>query len=99
MKEIHNEYTDRLAKAVASLKSTEECYAFLEDLCTIKELQEMSQRLEVARLLDKGMSYQKISENTNASSTTISRVKRCLDYGSGGYEKALKALNEDEEAV
>ena len=95
MKELHNEYTDRLVQAILSLGSPEDCYDLLDDLCTIKELKEMSQRLEVARLLDRGLSYQKISELTNASSTTISRVKRCLDYGSGGYERALAALKED----
>ena len=95
MKELHNEYTDRLVQAILSLGSEEECYALLEDLCTIKERKEMSQRLEVARLLDQGLSYQKISELTSASSTTISRVKRCLDYGAGGYERALAALKED----
>ena len=96
MKELHNEYTDRLVQAILSLGSPEDCYDLLDDLCTIKELKEMSQRLEVARLLDRGLSYQKISELTNASSTTISRVKRCLDYGSGGYERALAALKEAE---
>ncbi|MBP5225502.1 MAG: hypothetical protein J6Z38_07990 [Lachnospiraceae bacterium] len=96
VKELHSAYTDRLMKAVLALENEEQCYALFEDLCTIKELKEMSQRLEVARLLNKGCSYQKVSELTNASSTTISRVKRCLDYGSGGYGCALAALAEED---
>ena len=97
MVELHSEYTDRLVQVILSLENKEQCYALFEDLCTVKEVKEMSQRLEVARLLSQGMSYQKVSEITNASSTTISRVKRCLDYGSGGYERALKELEAEHE--
>ena len=89
MKGIHSEAADRLFETILKLRTVDECYDFFEDLCTVKEIKDMSQRLEVAVLLDKGLSYQKVSELTNVSSATISRVKRCLDYGSGGYVKAL----------
>ena len=92
MKDIHSESTDRLFQAMLGLKSVEECYDFFEDLCTVKEIRDMSQRLEIACLLDKGLSYQKVAELTNVSSATISRVKRCLDYGAGGYTKAIERM-------
>ena len=95
MKEIHSESTDRLFKAILKLETVEECYALFEDLCTFKEIKDMSQRLEVACLLDKGLSYTKVSDLTNVSSATISRVKRCLDYGTGGYAKAIAELEEN----
>ena len=96
MKGIHSEAADRLFETILKLKTVDECYDFFEDLCTVKEIKDMSQRLEVAVLLDKGLSYQKVSELTNVSSATISRVKRCLDYGSGGYTRAIKAMEDKE---
>ena len=85
---------DRLFEAILTLHSVEECSAFFEDLCTIKELKDISQRLEVARLLDKDMNYQEVANRTGVSSTTISRVKRCLEYGSGGYRIVLDRTEE-----
>ena len=85
MHHFQSEAVDRLFDAVLSLKDREECYNFFEDVCTIKEVQDMSQRLEAARLLARGESYQRISEETGVSAATISRVSRCLNYGSGGY--------------
>ena len=82
--------TDRLFKAILSLENIEECYAFFEDACTIKEIIDISQRMEVARLLAEKKSYQAISEQTGVSSATIGRVSRCLLYGSGGYKTALE---------
>ena len=93
IKELRSENTDRLFKALMTLENTEEFYDFFEDLCTVKELKDMSQRFEVACLLNDGMSYQKVSELTNVSSATISRVKRCLEYGSGGYTKAIERIS------
>ena len=90
-----NEVTDRLCKAILSLKSEEECYAFLDDACTVKELIEIAQRLEVARLLSEKKSYQAITAETGVSSATIGRVNRCLLYGSGGYRTALERLGEE----
>ena len=97
MVELHSKNTDRLFQVILALENMDQCYELFEDLCTVKELKEISQRLEVARLLSKGLSYQKVSEMTNASSATISRVKRCLDYGTGGYGKALKIIGTENE--
>ncbi len=89
MNPLHTEATDNLFRAILELKTIEECYAFFEDICTIKEVQDMSQRLEVATLLLAGQSYVQISAKTGASTATIGRVNKCLNYGSGGYRKAL----------
>jgi TrpR-related protein YerC/YecD len=78
-------------EAVMSLKSQEECRVFFEDICTIKELQSLYQRFRVACLLDSGSNYLEVSDTTGASSATISRVNRCLNYGSG-YRMALDNL-------
>ena len=79
----------RLYKAILALETEEDCISFFEDICTIKELQDISQRLEVAFMLHEGKNYQEISALTGASTATISRVKKCLVYGSGGYRKAV----------
>ena len=94
----HNERYDRLFEAVLTLRSPEECYRFFEDICTIRELQDLAQRMDVARMLDRGASYQRTIEATGASSATISRVKRCLDYGAGGYRLILDRLDNREAA-
>ena len=86
--------TDALFRSILALESMEECYQYFEDLCTMKEIRDLSQRLEVAKLLDGGSSYQKAGEATGASSATIGRVKRCLNYGSGGYRLLLDRLKE-----
>ena len=83
-----------LFEAVLSLESVDECAAFFDDVCTIKEVQDLSQRYAVARLLDKGEKYQSIEEATGASTATISRVNKCLTYGSGGYRAVLKKASE-----
>ncbi len=80
-------------EAVLQLQTPEECRAFFEDVCTIKEMQSMFQRMRVACLLDSGNNYVEVSEATGASSATISRVDRCLNYG-GGYRSALDNLKE-----
>lgn len=92
----HNDSTDELCEAILSLKNREECYAFFEDICTIKELLEMSQRLSVAKLLSRGMSYSQISQKTGVSTATISRISRCIEYGSGGYKMIIERLQEGE---
>ena len=89
MSVIRSRETDRLFETLLRLESVEECYELFEDLCTIKELQDMAQRLEVAALLDEGMKYQAVAEKTGVSSATISRVNKCLQYGSGGYRRAI----------
>lgn len=94
----HNRQTDGLCEALLTLKSREECYAFLEDVCTIKEVLDMSQRLAVAKLLDKGQSYSAVSRETGASTATISRVSRCYEYGSGGYRTVIERCRPEEES-
>ena len=86
MSNWHNKSTDELCEALLSLQSKEECYAFLEDICTIKEVLDISQRLSVAKMLKKGVSYTKITKETGASAATISRVSKCCEYGTGGYD-------------
>lgn len=80
---------DALFDAILSLKSKEECYAFFDDVCTIKEVNDMADRLEVARLLLLGITYEQIEKQTGMSSATISRVNRCIQYGPGGYKLAV----------
>ena len=92
MEKLHSASVDRLFRAIRTLESEEDCYAFFEDICTVKEIEDMAQRLDTAILLTKGENYQKISETVNVSTATISRVSRCLNYGTGGYKKAIEAL-------
>lgn len=89
---IKDPFTDALFEAILKLENIEECYRFFEDICTIKELQSISQRLEVARLLESGKTYSEIEEATGASTATISRVNRCLHYGADGYKLILQKL-------
>ena len=90
-----SEAMDRLFQSFLNLESVDECYAYFEDLCTIKELNDMAQRLEVAILLNQGLSYQKISEQVDVSTATIGRVSKCLNYGPGGYKTTLKKLEDN----
>lgn len=85
----------RFMDAVLLLKTPEECTRFFADLCTVKELRDLSQRLRVAAQLSAGHSYQAICRETGASTATISRVNRCLQYGSGGYREVLEKLKEE----
>ncbi len=81
-----------LYEAILTLETVDECYGFFEDLCTIKEIQSIAQRLEVAKMLKAGETYQAIVKATGASTATISRVNHCLNYGNGGYNTVLKRL-------
>lgn len=89
---VKNAQTDMLMKAMVSLQNSEDAYRFFEDLCTIPEIRSISQRLAVADLLRRGETYQKIAEETGASSATISRVNRALTYGADGYIRVLKEM-------
>ena len=89
---IRNRQTDMLMQAVLALESEEDAYRFFEDLCTIPEIRSISQRLEVAWLLRQQETYQRIAEQTGASSATISRVKRSLSYGADGYDRVLDKI-------
>ncbi len=86
---------DALFEAVLKLKGVEDCRKFFEDVCTIKELQDISQRLEVAKLLSEGKNYQEVCKATGASTATISRVNKCLLYGKGGYKIVLDGEEKD----
>ncbi|MBQ3934690.1 MAG: hypothetical protein II715_02635 [Clostridia bacterium] len=92
MQDIRNESTERLFRAIAGLKTADECFALFEDLCTIKEIQDMAQRFDTAVMLDQGKKYSEIAGKVGASTATISRVNRCLEYGSGGYRAAIEKL-------
>ena len=97
MQGFHSESIDRLYRALLLLETEEECAAFLEDLCTIMELQDMAQRLDAAVMLKQGHNYQKISREIGISTATISRVSKCINYGSGGYNLILERLLENGE--
>lgn len=86
--------TNELFNAILSIDSPEECGNFFNDICTVKELQDLSQRFQVAKLLKLGKSYQEISKETGASTATISRVNRSLVYGNGGYKSVLDRLED-----
>lgn len=90
---LESETMDFLCDAILSLKNREECYKFFEDICTINEIQAMDQRLQVASMLKEKRTYLDIASTTGASTATISRVNRCLNYGSDGYNIILERLH------
>lgn len=93
---LKDKSVDQLFKAVLELETLEEAYQFFDDLMTVNEIKSLAQRLEVARMLTKGFTYNQIETETGASTATISRVKRCLNYGNDGYKLALDRIyNED----
>ena len=92
MSKLRNTETDLLFEGILKLETVEECDRFFTDICTIKELQAMSQRLEVAKQLYEGRNYNEVCRDTGASSATISRVNKCLNYGDGGYKTVLDRL-------
>ena len=93
-KKIKTEAVDKLFEAVLSLETKEECYSFFEDLCTVNELLSLSQRYEVAAMLSSKKTYLEIAEKTGASTATISRVNRSLNYGTDGYELVFQRMEE-----
>lgn len=94
MTKLRNPDTDQLFEGILKLRSVEECYRFFTDICTIKELQAMTQRLQVAKQLYEGRNYNEVYRDTGVSSATISRVNKCLNYGDGGYKTVLDRLEE-----
>ena len=98
MANLNNPETDLLFEGILKLETVEECYRFFTDICTIKELQALTQRLQVARQLSEGRNYQEVYRDTGVSSATICRVNKCLNYGDGGYKTVLDRLggNSDE---
>ena len=97
MEKLRNPSVDRLFQTILNLQTVEDCYAYFEDLCTIKEIRDMAQRLDTAILLDQGVSYQKITQQVGISTATIGRVSKCLNYGTGGYRAAIDRLGITEE--
>lgn len=93
-----NPETEQLFEGILKLESVEECHRFFADICTIKELQAMTQRLQVAKQLYEGRNYHEVYQDTGVSSATICRVNKCLNYGDGGYKLVLDRLggNSDE---
>ncbi len=96
MKKLHTNDVDALFSAILSLKSLDECYSFFEDVCTVKEIIDISQRLKAARMLKAGKNYLEVCAATGMSSATISRVSRCLEYGAGGYDLAIERLDAED---
>lgn len=89
---IKSEHADELFKAILALENEEECYRFFEDICTVKEIQAISQRLQVVKLLVQNYTYHEIESETGASTATISRINRALNYGADGYKLVLERL-------
>ena len=96
-KNVRTESVDYLFEAILCLKNKEECYTFFEDICTINELLSLTQRFEVATMLREQKTYLEIAEKTGASTATISRVNRSLNYGNAGFDMVLKRMNEKNE--
>ena len=91
-----NALTDSLFDAILSLRDREECYRFFDDLCTVKEISDMSQRLEAAKLLLEGKTYEQIVKSAEISTATISRNNRCIQYGAGGYQTIIERMQKPE---
>lgn len=89
---LKDNHIDRLFEAILALKDLDECYCFFEDLCTVAEIKSLAQRLEVAKMLRENKTYGEIAAHTGASTATISRVKKCLNYGADGYKLILDRL-------
>ena len=92
-----NETIDALFDAIISLETREECYDFFEDLCTVKEISDMAQRLEAAKLLLDGSTYEQIVKTVEISTATISRINRCIQYGTGGYRQTIEKVREKQQ--
>ena len=94
---LKSEQADLLARAFLALESMEDCYRLFEDLFTIREVQDLSSRMEIAMMLREKITYNEIVEKTGASTATIGRVNRALNYGAGGYERVIEKLKEQED--
>ncbi len=95
-KKVRTPEVEQMFKAILCLRDVEECYDFFEDICTVNELMSMSQRFEVAKMLREHRTYMEIAEKTGASTATISRVNRSLNYGSDGYNLVFDRLDEEQ---
>ena len=97
MNRMNSKDIDRLFEAILTLETIEECYKFFEDICTVKEIQDIAQRLKAASMLVNGENYTVVSRETGMSTATISRVNKCLGYGDGGYKLVLERLDKKDE--
>ncbi|MBR3690549.1 MAG: hypothetical protein IKL97_05575 [Eggerthellaceae bacterium] len=97
MNRMNSKDIDRLFEAILTLETIEECYKFFEDICTVKEIQDIAQRLKAASMLVNGENYMVVSRETGMSTATISRVNKCLGYGDGGYKLVLDRLDKKDE--
>lgn len=97
MNKLHQATVERLFDAILTLKDRDECYRFFEDVCTVNEIMDLAQRFDVARMLTEGRVYTEISAETGASTATISRVNKCLHYGSDGYRMVIDRMGKQEE--
>ncbi|MBQ1935098.1 MAG: TrpR YerC/YecD [Clostridia bacterium] len=97
MEKLHTKEVDNLFDAILSLETVDECYKFFEDICTVKEILDISQRLKAAKMLKNGANYMDISKATGMSTATISRVSKCLEYGGGGYAMIIDRVADDKE--
>lgn len=91
---LHGPGTDALFDAILSLETREDCYRFFSDLCTIKELADMAQRLQAAKMLLDGCTYEQIARQVEISTATISRINRCIQYGPGGYRQIIEKVRQ-----
>ena len=96
MEKLHTKDVDNLFSAILSLETIDECYKFFEDALTVKEILDVAQRLKAAKMLKDGENYAVIGKETGMSTATISRVSKCLEYGSGGYDIVLERLEKKE---
>ncbi|TMN22785.1 hypothetical protein FH966_07620 [Lentibacillus cibarius] len=94
---LRGKQLDQLFDAILSLEDSEECYKFFDDIATMSEINALAQRLQVAKMLREGHTYSAIEEETNASTATISRVRRCINYGSDGYKIVLDRIEDRDE--
>ena len=97
MEKLHTKEVDKLFEAILSLDTVDECYKFFEDICTVKEILDISQRLKAAKMLKNGANYMDISKATGMSTATISRVSKCLEYGGGGYAMIIDRVADEKE--
>lgn len=96
-KSVRTKAVNELFEAILTLKNKEECFDFFEDVCTVNELLSLAQRFEVAKMLKEGHTYMEVAEQTGASTATISRVNRSLNYGKDGYEMVFARMKENQE--
>ena len=97
MDKLHTQAVEELFEGILTLRDKDECFRFFEDVCTVKEILEIAQRFQTAKMLSEGANYAEINRATGCSTATISRVRRCLEYGNGGYAMILERLSKKED--